>query len=271
MVFNRNTALAVDTRIRFFRASIDPAGDPTTGLVEWPDAPFNEASHGGIADYMQNKIWPREQYLNVVVYKNSDNYMGYAPGYWNPTDAVFIDYRCFGSNGSWIPFHHGRILIHEIGHWLNLFHLFETAENSSECGDDFVADTPNRNNFLRRNEDNCWDWRNGCDQEDYWSWQNYMDCPEAGDDLTCLFTEGQKSRMNAFLTNERATVWYRQVPFQNSDLQTNQNLGGNLTIGFIPNSSGSTFLVPSSSNFSIKTDEEFRNSKKHMKWSNGRN
>src|SRR5205085_7351896 len=84
--------------------------------------------------------WNRDQYLNIWVCDLSGK-IGYAqfPGGPAATDGVVIDYQAFGTLGTAsIPFHLGRTATHEIGHWLNLRHIWGDAN----CGDDLVADTP---------------------------------------------------------------------------------------------------------------------------------
>src|SRR6185503_7844831 len=55
------------------------------------------------------------------------------------TDGVVIDDNAFGSTGTvQAPYNKGRTATHEVGHWLNLRHIWGDAN----CGDDFVNDTP---------------------------------------------------------------------------------------------------------------------------------
>jgi hypothetical protein len=54
---------------------------------------------------------------------------------------VVIRHSCFGRSGTaTAPFDLGRTATHEVGHWLNLRHIWGDTEDCS--GSDFVDDTP---------------------------------------------------------------------------------------------------------------------------------
>ena len=69
--------------------------------------------------------------------------MGYATppsGFNNPSDGVVVGYRYFGTTGVvQSPYNKGRTTTHEVGHWLNLDHVWGSFGN---CGNDNVNDTP---------------------------------------------------------------------------------------------------------------------------------
>ncbi|MCA1918273.1 MAG: zinc metalloprotease, partial [Flavobacterium piscis] len=70
--------------------------------------------------------------------------LGYAqfPGGASATDGVVIDSKYFGLSGAAnAPFNLGRTGTHEVGHWMNLRHIWGDAN----CGSDLVADTPTHN------------------------------------------------------------------------------------------------------------------------------
>ncbi len=55
---------------------------------------------------------------------------------------MVINYLAFGTSGTaQAPFHKGRTVTHEIGHYLNLRHIWGDTPDCS--GSDMVADTPN--------------------------------------------------------------------------------------------------------------------------------
>ena len=71
--------------------------------------------------------WPSDRYLNVWVCNLADGLLGYAqfPGGPPTTDGVVILYTAFGTGGAArAPFNLGRTATHEIGHWLNLRHIW---------------------------------------------------------------------------------------------------------------------------------------------------
>ncbi len=82
-----------------------------------------------------------EQFLNIWVVNNmpyrGGNILGYAqfPGGSRSTDGIVLDYRFTGDTS----YSTGRTATHEVGHWLNLRHIW----GDGGCGaSDFVADTP---------------------------------------------------------------------------------------------------------------------------------
>jgi hypothetical protein len=110
------------------------------------------------------------------------------PGDLHATDGVVIDYADFGITNTGhldnedIPYH--RILIHEVGHWLGLFHIW----GDWFCGDDRIKDTPTQWGPHRYcfNEGGNY----SCDSDDLTC--NYMDYTPR--DCMVMFTKGQKKR-----------------------------------------------------------------------------
>jgi hypothetical protein len=140
------SGLVTDARIKFVLAKKDPKGKKTTGITRTKTtrASFGtgdtvkSASTGGAG------AWPRGKYLNIWVCTLSGGLLGYAqfPGGPAKTDGVVILNTAFGTKGTVkAPFNLGRTATHEIGHWLNLRHIWGDTEDCS--GTDFVADTPN--------------------------------------------------------------------------------------------------------------------------------
>ena len=133
-------------------------------------------------------------YLNIWVC-NLAKYLGYAqfPGDNPSSDGVVILYSAFGRTGTLLPkYDKGRTATHEIGHWLNLRHIW----GDMQCGNDFVDDTPKHTtaNF------GCpaFPHYNSCDNAAEMT-MNYMDYTD--DACMYMFTNGQKSRMLAVLAS----------------------------------------------------------------------
>ena len=79
-------------------------------------------------------------YFNMWVVGDMGGTLGYATfpesaGLWN--DGVVIAAKYFGQTSS-APYNLGRTATHEVGHYLNLRHIWGDAA----CGNDFVDDTP---------------------------------------------------------------------------------------------------------------------------------
>ena len=84
--------------------------------------------------------------LNLWVCTLSGGILGYAqfPGGASATDGVVILNTGFGRTGTAAaPYNLGRTATHEVGHWLNLRHIW--GDDGTACtGSDLVSDTPNQ-------------------------------------------------------------------------------------------------------------------------------
>ena len=185
---------ASNTDIQFCMASVDPTGAATNGITRTAtattafstnDAMKNNATGGKTA-------WDASKYLNLWVCDISGGILGYAqfPGGSAATDGVVIDYQYFGTIGtSTAPYNLGRTATHEVGHWLNLRHIWGDAT----CGTDQVTDTPTHNTA-----------NYGCPTYPHLSTctgtpvemtMNYMDYTD--DACMYMFSAGQTARMQA--------------------------------------------------------------------------
>jgi hypothetical protein len=125
----------------------------------------------------------------VVNYLAQGKYLGFAqfPGGNPATDGVVIGHNFFGRTGNVsAPYDKGRTGTHEVGHWMNLRHIWGDAS----CGNDGVVDTPEHNTY-----------NFGCPAYPHYSTcagspvemtMNYMDYTD--DACMFMFTEGQKQR-----------------------------------------------------------------------------
>ncbi len=182
---------AADSEIAFCMASVDPNGNPTNGITRTSTG----VTAFGTNDQMKfnssggKDAWPAGNYLNIWVCDISGGILGYAqfPGGAASTDGVVIDYQYYGTIGTaTAPFNLGRTATHEVGHWLNLRHIW----GDGPCNvDDGVADTPTSDaaNY------GCPIGHISCSTVDMV--QNYMDYTD--DACMNLFTSGQKTRMRA--------------------------------------------------------------------------
>lgn len=183
--------VAADTEIEFCMATVDPNGNPTTGITrkssstsEWgTNDAMKSSSSGGV------NAWPTGQYLNMWVCNIGGGILGYAqfPGGSAATDGVVVSPTYFGTTGTaQAPFDLGRTTTHEVGHWLNLRHIW----GDGGCNvDDFVADTPTSDGANY----GCATTHVSCSSTDMV--QNYMDYSD--DACMNLYTQGQKTRMRA--------------------------------------------------------------------------
>ncbi|GAA4108701.1 hypothetical protein GCM10022393_04980 [Aquimarina addita] len=189
---------ADDSQIEFCLASVDPNGNTTDGITRtasnrtsWgTNDAIKSASNGGV------NAWDTSQYLNMWIGNIGGGILGYAqfPGGNASTDGLVMSPQYFGSSakgsGFYLsaPFDLGRTTTHEVGHFLNLRHIW----GDGGCGvDDLVSDTP----LAGDSNGGCSVGSTSCGSVDMV--QNYMDYTD--DDCMNLFTEGQVERMRAVL------------------------------------------------------------------------
>ena len=152
-------------------------------------------------------VTPR-QALNIWICEIGGGILGYAqfPGGNEATDGVVLDYRYVGTTGTATPpFDLGRTATHEVGHWLNLRHIWGDGGCSV---DDFVSDTPLAGgpNYTGGactypGPNSCSPRKNSGEADLPDMFQNYMDYSDDG--CMNLFTIGQKDRMWAAVNASR--------------------------------------------------------------------
>lgn len=200
--WRRVTGDGVDMQIQFAMAQRDPWGNPTNGI--------NRVSGRNATGYLQYGLdvsknsdqvlslgnWPSSQYINIYIVTKLVGASGMAalPGPGRYQGIFLINTGIFTNGNSG--------LTHEMGHYMGLFHTFETVFNTTtnECPDDddctkqgdLICDTrPHK--LLDCISTNC----PGSGSFDN-SRLNYMSyCGP----LT-RFTQGQKDRVRAVLFNE---------------------------------------------------------------------
>lgn len=149
--------------------------------------------------------WPADRYLNIWVCNLEGGILGYSsfPGFPANVDGVVIGHQFFGNTSG--DFNLGRTATHEIGHYLNLFHTFQsgcsgTTAATCETDGDEVCDTPpvNGPNFgcPAGTLNSCTETPDQNDQ-----WMNYMDY--TNDACMFMFSSGQKERVDACIYGAR--------------------------------------------------------------------
>jgi hypothetical protein len=211
--------VVADAAIEFQLAVQDPDGNATTGITRKQvdpalfivdlnspqtaaSEPLKYTASGG------QSAWDRDNYLNIwvcpVTEVTSGGLLGYAqfPGGNPETDGIVIQTSAFGVGGTALaPFDLGRTATHEVGHWLDVFHIW--GDDGNGCnGTDFVNDTPNQGGPNTGKplfpSASCNNAPNGD------MFMNYMDYSD--DDSMYMFTKGQVLRMDAVLLGSRASL-----------------------------------------------------------------
>jgi hypothetical protein len=199
-------SIAADCEINFCLAQRDPSGNATTGIerISTTTSSWSTNDHVKFASWGGADIWDRTKYLNIWVCNLSGGILGYStfpPGS-ATTDGVVLSYQYVGTTGAVYPYNKGRTATHEIGHWLNMRHIWGDDGNSCS-GSDNVGDTPNQadENYgcpTFPHTDACSTTSPGV------MWMNYMDYTD--DACMYMFTTGQKTRMWATLNGSRASL-----------------------------------------------------------------
>lgn len=198
------SSIAATTGIQFCLAVRDPNGNPTSGIERRQTTVSSFGTNDNIKYYSKGGLdaWPANSYLNFWSGNLSGGLLGYAqfPGGPNATDGVVCLYSSIGSMlkpGTALHYDLGRTATHEVGHWLNLRHIW--GDDGGSCsGSDLVGDTPNQGaenygcpSFPRT--DGCSPSSPGV------MFMNYMDYTY--DNCMNMFTSGQSSRMNALFVS----------------------------------------------------------------------
>jgi hypothetical protein len=179
-----NSVKSGNTGIKFVLSAVNRK---STTVTSWStnDAVKKTAS-GGL-----NPTSPTTT-LNIWVCNLGGGVLGYAqfPGGASATDGVVLDDNATGKTGTVsAPYNKGRTATHEVGHYLNLRHIWGDAT----CGNDQVSDTPLHNTA-----------NYGCPAAGHLSTctgtpvemtMNYMDYTD--DACMYMFSAGQKARMQA--------------------------------------------------------------------------
>ncbi len=198
--------LTTDARIEFFLANVDPNGAPSTGINRRQTTVASFGSNDAVKAQATGgaDAWPADRYLNIWVCQLGGGLLGYAqfPGGPAATDGVVILHSAFGTTGTAAPpFHLGRTATHEIGHWLNLNHIW--GDDGTGCsGTDNIADTPNQAGANTGTPAfphvSC---SNGPNGDMFMNYMDYVDDP-----AMFMFTAGQVARMQACLDGPRSSI-----------------------------------------------------------------
>ncbi|MDX9751152.1 MAG: M43 family zinc metalloprotease, partial [Flavobacteriales bacterium] len=150
---NADTSLVIDafqdrigrSKIQFALATKDKFGNCTNGIDRIETV---QTLYGG--SFSKANQWPRNKYMNIWVARSLMEpgvaayalYPGSTEGLAQLFDGIMSRHNYVGNTGT-ASGSDGRTITHEMGHSLNLSHVWgDTNDPGIACGDDGVPDTP---------------------------------------------------------------------------------------------------------------------------------
>ncbi len=144
--YDPNTGSPVN--IRFCLASSDPGGNPSNGIVRVQSPLTNVTMETQDLNLKNLSRWDPTRYINIWVV-NEITSLSLGPGvsgyaflpaaHGLPEDGIVNEANYFGTSPS-----SSKVFIHEVGHYLGLYHTFEGGCINNNCmlDGDKVCDTP---------------------------------------------------------------------------------------------------------------------------------
>jgi len=216
-----------DVEVEFKFATVAPNGACFDGITRTVSS-LTSSSNGQnqvnavvAGNNVYQGVWPHNRYLNIYVCDNIGGAAGYTflPNGNSTANAtnmyyngIFMLHDYTGSIGT-SSAGTSRALTHEVGHWLNLYHIWGTdiygpGDVNGCSDDDGIQDTPNT-----RGSQTCNLTANTCTSDNaYWGFnqidnvENYMDYSFCSK----MFTQGQVDEMRAALVSSvagRNNIW----------------------------------------------------------------
>ncbi len=141
-----------DARVQFCLATRDPNGQPTNGITyrnntdstqyqALSDSAVKHTATGG------TDAWNTAHYLNIWCHAASSRAVFPGTASDPREDGIIMNYADLGPGHAALRPRHalGRVAAHEVGHWLNLRHIWGLPTKFMNCTDsDYVSDTPNQ-------------------------------------------------------------------------------------------------------------------------------
>ena len=191
---------------QFCLADTDPSGMPTSGITRKEVELLNIGASSNLFynDLGGKDAWDTDRYINIWVAETGGLFIGKAsfPGVDpKPEQGIVMDVNFFGGlkslSGAGI-FDEGKTLVHEMGHYFGLEHLW--GSDLSDCSsEDGIADTPKTGSTYLNT---CLDQSFSCGSTDMTG--NYM--MYTSDACLHYFTKGQKERMRLILAQYRSDL-----------------------------------------------------------------
>jgi hypothetical protein len=188
--------LVSDLSVELRLAHLDTNGNCTSGIdYHWWDG-------AGFLPDVSGSTQNTARYLNIYVHQdyNSHSYIpspgSPLPG--DPWDGITMT--------TWDVLISPRVLAHEVGHWVGLYHTFgDTNDSGVDCGDDGVADTPITKGSVPGTCDTTLSQCTPGTIENVDNMMDYSNCEK-------MFTTGQAERVAAVMTDTTIARYMHCTP-----------------------------------------------------------
>lgn len=174
----------------FKLATMDPGGARTNGVVKkyTPITYWMSDDKMKFSSSYGDDGWDSRSYLNIWVC-NMRDVLGYStlPGMDAAKDGIVLSFdNIIYRHGTSPALNDFRTIVHEAGHWLNLYHMW----GDGYCGDDKIDDTPKQSTYTPGCPGGV---RISCGTNPVGDmYMNYMDF--TNDVCMNMFTKGQRKR-----------------------------------------------------------------------------
>ncbi|MEO6254608.1 MAG: M43 family zinc metalloprotease [Ferruginibacter sp.] len=291
--------VAANIEIQFCTALIGPnnnmLAEPGIERIKWTDKGWSEPPYNGNSFFsyvdrtiMPQSIWDPNKYLNVWVLDLAGDLFGKATYPVSSTlgglqsinpdsdthSGVFVTWKAIGSVNNMGELNIfkglGRVLTHEVGHFLGLRHIW--GDGIGHCNywnTDYCEDTPpqrDETNGCPTNTNNHPQFKQNCPNIGDGSqrmFENYMDYTD--DNCLNTFTNNQKTRMQTVMANSPRrkelaistvcciepdlTIIYQSI------MPTSVENGNMVTVYFVEDNNGRSGAGPNYVNFHLSADD----------------
>jgi PKD repeat protein len=211
-----NSSGGFDTKIQFCLAKVRPDSTSFNGINYIQDNSLSIHTKNDMKSLVDEIYYPTDKYINIYVVKEIDNgnpsdilagYASYPYPIFASQEGIVIAHDWFGDysrDGS--PFHtsaEGKVLVHEMGHYLGLYHPWRGGCNITNCKTegDKCCDVPQ----MSGDNPNCALPQTSCTVGVNAPQENYMGYAQPS--CKKWFTKDQASIMHATLTTGRKSLW----------------------------------------------------------------